>query len=48
MSANIITNIRIGDLSNLLTSFYRKVAKINNPTEKKKIKNTLKMNCSKG
>ena len=25
MSANIITNIRIGDLSNLLISFYRKV-----------------------
>ena len=24
MSANIIANIRIGDLSNLLTSFYRK------------------------
>ena len=34
-------------LSNLLTSFHRKVAKINNPTEKK-FKNTLKMNCSKG
>ena len=47
MSANMITNIRIGDLSNLLTSFYRKVAKINNPIEKK-FKNTLKMNCSKG
>ena len=27
MSANIITNIRIGDLSNLLTLFYRKVAR---------------------
>lgn len=25
MSANIIANIRIGDLSNLLISFYRKV-----------------------
>ena len=25
MLANIIVNIRIGDLSNLLTSFYRKV-----------------------
>ena len=25
MSANIIANIRIGDLSDLLTSYYRKV-----------------------